>query len=93
MFRPRQEIVKKIKGEVRKKDEEETTYEVEKLLSDRKFKGVWEIEVKWKDDVKTTWEPMKIIKLDKPKMVEHYMNELCKKKKAVTTRKRRQKRK
>ena len=86
-----QEIKKK--GEVRKKDEEETTYEVEKLLSDRKFKGVWEIEVKWKDDVKTTWEPMKNIKLDQPKMVEHYMDELCKEKKAVTTKKRRQKQK
>ena len=70
MFRLQQEIVKKRKGEVRKKDEEETTYEVEKLLSDRKFKGVWEIEVKWKDDVKTTWEPMAIIKVDQSKMVK-----------------------
>ena len=87
MFRLQQEIVKKRKGEVRKKDEEETTYEVEKLLSDRKFKGVWEIEVKWKDDKKTTWEPMKNIKLDQPKMVEHYMNELCKKKTGLKTKK------
>ena len=30
---------------------------------------------------------MKNIKLDQPKMVEHYMNELCKKKTALKTKK------
>ena len=57
-------------SEIRTNDEEETAYEVEKLLDNRKFKGVWEIEVKWKDDVKTTWEPMAIIKVDQPKMLK-----------------------
>ena len=52
----RKEIKKKTKGEARKKDkeEEETAYEIEKLLNDQKFKGVCEIEVKCKDDVNTT---------------------------------------
>ena len=53
-------------------------------MDNRTFKKVWKIEVKWKHDVKTTWEPMKIIKLDQPKMVEHYMNEWRKKKTAIT---------
>ena len=64
---------------------------IEKLLNDRKCKEVWEIEEKWKDDVNTIWELMKNINLDQPKVVEHYMNELCKKKTAVTTKKKRTK--
>ena len=75
------------KGEVRKKDEEEMSYEVKKLLDDRKVKGVWEIELKWKDDVNTTREPMAIIELDQPKMVKDYMNELCKQKEVLTLQK------
>ena len=81
------------KGEVRKKDEEEMSYEVEKLLDDRKFKGVWEIELKWKDDVDTTREPMAIIEVDQPKMVEDYMNELCKQKEVLTLQKRQKRKK
>ena len=58
---PRKELKKKIKGEVRETEEEEEKmgYEIEKLLHDRRCKGVWEIEVKWKDHEKTTWEPIK----------------------------------
>ena len=56
-------------------------------MDDQKFKVVWEIEVKWKDDVTTTWEPMMIIKVDQAKIVKDYMNELCKKKKVVTLQK------
>ena len=59
-------------------------------MHDRKCKGVWEIEAKWKDHDKTTWEPMKNIRVDTPEIVapeivEQYMNEMSKKKKAGKT--------
>ena len=74
-------IVKK--GEVRKND----VYEVEKLLDDRKSKGIWKIEVKWKNDITRTRELMKNIKKEQPLMVEDYMPELSKKNKVVTLKK------
>ena len=36
---------------------------------------------------KTTWEPIKNIRQDQPEIVEQYMNELCKKKTALKTKK------
>ena len=56
-------------------------------MHDRKRKGVWEIEVKWKYYEKTTWEPIKNIKHDQPDIVEQYMNKLCKKKTALKSKK------
>ena len=90
---PRKEVMKKTKGKVRETEEEEEVigYIIEKLANDRERKGVWEIEVKWKDRDKTTWEPMKNIRVDTPEIVEQYMNEMCKKKKAVKTNKKKTK--
>ena len=81
---PRKEIKNKTKGEIRKKDEDELVYKVKKILDNRIFKKIWKIEVKWKDNVKTTWEPMKIITVDQPKIMKCYLNEFCKKNKVVT---------
>ena len=68
----RKELMKKTKGKVRDTEEEEEAigYEIEKLLNDRKRKGVWEIEAKWKDHDKTTWEPMTNTRVDTPGIVE-----------------------
>ena len=90
---PREEVMKKTKGKVRETEEEEDVigYIIGKLVNDRKRKGIWEIEVKWKDDDKTTWEPMKNIMLDTPEIVEQCMNETSKKKKAVNTNKKKTK--
>ena len=41
---------------------EEVGYIIEMLVKDRMRKGIWEIEVKWKDHDETTWDPMKSIK-------------------------------
>ena len=51
---PRKKLKKNKKGKVREteEEEEEKGYEIEKLLHDRKCKGVWEIEAKWKDHEK-----------------------------------------
>ena len=69
---PPKEVMKKTKGKVRETEEEEKAkeYIIEKLVNDRKRKGIWEIEVKWKDHDKTTWEPMKNIRKDTPEIVE-----------------------
>ena len=72
-------------------EEEEVGYIIEKLVKDRMRKGIWEIEVKWKDHDATTWEPMKNIKADAPDIVKQYMNEMSKKKKAVNNKKKKTK--
>ena len=53
----RKKLKKKTEGKVRETEGEEEIigYEIEKLLHDRKRKGVLEIEVKWKCRDKTTW--------------------------------------
>ena len=78
-------VMKKTKGKVKETEEEEKAgeYIIEKLVNDRKRKGIWEIEVKWKDHDETTWESMKNIRKDTPEIVEQYMNEMSKKKKDV----------
>ena len=53
-------------------------------MDDRKSKGIWKIEVKWKNDITRTRELMKNIKKEQPLMVEDYMPELSKKNKVVT---------
>jgi len=52
------------------------TYVIEKLMNDKTIGGVWKIEVKWKDHVETTWEPVKVLKSDQPAMVKKYMQHL-----------------
>ena len=50
-----------------------------------------EIEVKWKDHDKTTWEPMKNTRVDTQDIVEQYMNEMSKENKAVNNNKKKTK--
>ena len=89
---PRKEVMKKTKGKVREtEEEEEVGYIIEKLVNDRKCKGIWEIEVKWKDHDKTTWEPMKNTRVDTQDIVEQYMNEMSKENKAVNNNKKKTK--
>ena len=68
--------VTKDRGKKQKTKEIEPTYVIEKLLRDKTVGGVWKIEVKWKDHVKTTWELVKVLKSDQPAMVEKYMQHL-----------------
>ena len=67
-----------------KKKEIEPTYVIEKLMKDKTVGGVWKIEVKWKDHIKTTWEPVKVLKSDQPAMVKKYMQHLKKNKPGKT---------
>ena len=92
---PRKELMKKKKRNKKEtEEEEEVGYIVEKLVNDRKRKNIWEVEVKWKDHDKTTWEPMKRIKEDTSELVNEYMNEMnemSKKKKAANNKKKKTK--
>ena len=70
------------KGEVKQTkvvEKVDPTYVIEKLMNDKTIGGVWKIEVKWKDHIKTTWEPVKVLKSDQPAMVKKYMQHLKKK--------------
>ena len=92
---PRKELMKKEKRNKKETEEEEEVGNiVEKLVNDRKRKNIWEVEVKWKDHDKTTWEPMKNMMEDTPEIVKEYMNEMnemSKKKKAANNKKKKTK--
>lgn len=38
------------------KDESSIEYTIEKLLKNRRRKGIWKIHVKWEGRIETTWE-------------------------------------
>jgi len=52
------------------------TFIIEKILSKKKIKGKWYLEIKWKSYKDSTMEPYKTIKEDQPEMVEQFEQEL-----------------